>query len=223
MQKPLIVCGMDFSGTSMVAGMLHAAGIDMGDVESAEDVAQSDRPIRYRLFEDRWLQEICKWLARGIMEEPTNPGECIDMLFERFQRYCKGRNEQANGKRWGAKNNTLTFLTLHPRWKELPVEWVTTYRPLEDSMASAFRKLGHHPKVAAFLGVQAMAYEELCTGMETPPCINYDDLRYTPGKVASKLCRDFGLSLETHLAMTIIVDAKKGVIPWQPHGSPSPV
>lgn len=220
MQKPLIVCGMDFSGTSMVAGMLHAAGIDMGDVESAEDVAQSDRPIRYRLFEDRQLQELVQPCVARIMAHPTRVRGEVGDIFYTFCRYLDRREEEACGKRWGVKSNVLTFLALHPRWQELPVQWITTYRPLEESVTSAFRKLGNDPQLAAFLGVQYMAY-----GMLEPftHCIEYADAEdgnfARIHRVLSGLF-DVGFPID---ALYSVIDKRKGVIPWQPHGSPLPV
>lgn len=215
MQKPLIVCGMDFSGTSMVAGMLHAAGIDMGDVESAEDVAQSDRPIRYRMFEDRAFHKDFYWYAENIMEEPSTAHSEVLSLSGHFLEYMAYREASAKGKRWGVKSNILTFLTLYDKWKELPVEWITTYRPLADSMASAFDKLGMYPQIAAFLGAQWLAYIKLRPAM----CLRYSDLLRAPAEPTWNLKKFAGLHEASVYDMASIIDPiHKGVIPWQPSG-----
>ena len=48
--KPIVVAGVDFSGTSMVAGMLHAAGVDMGRV--LDHPPGEGQTIPYLTYED---------------------------------------------------------------------------------------------------------------------------------------------------------------------------
>ena len=218
MTKPIVVCGVDFSGTSMVAGMLHAAGIDMGDVESAENVAANDGPIRYRTFQCRELNAKLVHLAELQMinlPEITDPW--LDALYEKFIGYLKWREARAGDSVWGVKNNGLVFLAMHEKFDSIPVQWVVTYRDFGDIMQSSIQKIGRNPRFAAILGHEFLAWDIL-----TRPCrhitVLFDDFFINPVEQAQYLASRLDIDWNKVDAMASIVDLKtKGIIPC--HGS----
>lgn len=217
MPKPIVVCGVDFSGTSMVAGMLHAAGIDMGDVESAADVAALDRPVKYRTFEDRELNRKLKHLAElQITNLPDITHAWIEALYEKFMGYMKWREVGAQGNHWGVKCNGLVFLAMHEKFEDIPVEWVTTERDLQDSMESAFSKLGRIPRLASLVALEFLA-SELLFEKEAIFALDYENALYAPETEARFLGDWLGFSEEQITVMTsVIAPYSKGVIAW--HG-----
>lgn len=227
MTKPIVVCGIDFSGTSMVAGMLHAAGVDMGDVESAEDVAILDRPVRYRTFEDRWLQTMLAPLAANQMRLlPNITDEWLDGLYMAFQTYMRRRNmycegDPIEGRRWGVKNNGLLFLAMHPKFREIPVQWVTTYRSFENSLRSCFEKLDEKATYAALLGIEFLAWDQL---VKHPDLwiTGFNDVIAQPENISRSLCVDLlgyydPVARQKPIAdmVSLINHKTKGVIPWR--------
>jgi len=217
MPKPIVVCGVDFSGTSLLAGILHTAGVDMGDVESAADVlAQPDRPMRYRLFEDRSLQDTTQPIASGIMEAPHHIDLWLNDLFHCFQRYLRYREEKARGTRWGVKQNLLTLLTLHPDWHTLDVDWITTRRPFAHSFQSAREKLGSDPRLAAFLGVQYLAW----TRLQGIDMMDYPEIMRGNLWPIEDILTTRGLPYNFEMLYAQIDPHHGGRIPWPQHGLP---
>ena len=211
MAKPIIVCGIDFSGTSMVAGLLHHAGVDMGDVETADEVAASDRSVRYLTYEDKGLLNRLRPLAQELYPlAPVVPDEWVNALYHQFQAYCQERERKARGKRWGVKNNGLLFLSQHEQFANLPIQWVTTYRDDDDSLASCRQKLGPEARCAEMMRAQWIALELLYD--RDPIEVNFHALLSYPKLTASLLFAELGISSAPH-AHTFIHPDTKGVIP----------
>ena len=221
MDKPIVVCGVDFSGTSMLAGMLHAAGIDMGDVESEEDVAIVDRPVRYRTFEDRELKNKLTHLAELQMANlPDITHAWLEAMYDKFMGYVKWRNAMANGKRWGVKNNGLMFLAMHEKFADIPVQWVTTYRPQEDSLLSCSVKLGANPRYAALMGIEFLTWYKLIE--KGVPEVPFVELLYGAPGVAKQFSSGWlKISPDKIEQMSAVVDPiHKGIIPWRGSSQP---
>lgn len=219
MDKPIVVCGVDFSGTSMVAGMLHAAGIDMGDIESVDDVAASDRPIRYRTFQDRVLDNKLAHLAELQMANlPDITHAWLEALYDEFMDYLKWRETQAKGIRWGVKCNGLVFLAMHEKFADIPVQWVTTIRRLDASMQSCIAKLGPNPRYASLLAIQYLAFQYFFR-KDGVLSFSYESFLYQANSTTERLCRFVIESQQYAGEMIKTIDPKtKGILPW--HGSP---
>lgn len=215
--KPIIVCGIDFSGTSMVAGLLHAAGIDMGDVESAEDVAASDRPIRYRTFEDKTLRTILAPTARLMLGEmPVVSSQTIESISNIFTSYAKLRNERTQGRRWGVKCNGLLFLAMYEGIDPDLFEWVTTYRPFEESLESCRQKLGQNERYQMMMEAEYTPHHFLLQDPDTT-VMDFHKLLEFPTIMTSDLLTPLGYGMAWPDAYTLINPYTKGVIPC--HGS----
>lgn len=221
--KPIIVAGIDFSGTSMVAGLLHAAGIDMGDVESAKEVAASTRPVRYQTFEDKALKKRLEPLAKEMFASlPNITTSWLDRLYQQFTQYIILRTAEAQGKQWGVKNNGLLFLAMHPRFDEIPVQWVTTCRPLEESMDSCFDKLGFHSRYAAMMGVEYLAWRRFA-GHPSTWSFSFHDFLYGEQRDAKRLCRLIQTGGQKSQEILDFIDPEtKGVIPCRGLSQPQP-
>lgn len=190
----------------------------MGDVESAEEVAASSSPIRYQTFEDTYLRDGLGNLAQAQMENlPDISPAWLGILYSRFLSYLDMRTTLAAGKLWGVKCNGLIFLALHENFKDIPVQWVTTYRPLEDSLSSCFAKLGQNPHYAALLGVEYMAWSHLVEDKSHWE-FAFDDMLYLPHLETRRLCRKlYGHDTRWRELANVINLQTKGVVPC--HGS----
>jgi hypothetical protein len=210
--KPIIVCGVDFSGTSMLAGLLHSAGVNMGDVESAEDVARSKRPVRYRIFQDRELDEWLGPLASELITLlPHTPKDWLRRLAHEFAAYVWQRHKRAS-QRWGVKCNGLLFLALHTGFDHSLFEWLTTCRPLEDSMDSCFDKLGLSTEYASMLAAEYVAWKHLVTHQK-PLTFAFDDLLHQPDKEAERLSEHLWPGEKRALDVSQIDPRTKGIVP----------
>lgn len=229
--KPIIVCGIDFSGTSMLAGLLHAAGVDMGDVESVEDVAASDRIVRYRTFECRTLRAMLAPLSAEMLENPGYiSADWLSRLRDTFMEYCRIKSMYQEGSplerpRWGVKCNGLLFLAMCDDFNMDAFDWLTTYRPLEDSLDSCFDKLGRNTRHAAMLAAEYVAWRHLVE-KQSPGEFAFEDLLYKPQDEAWRLSRKLGLENRID-ALSLINPYTKGVIPChsslpEPHYSAQP-
>jgi len=213
--KPIVVSGMDFSGTSMAAGILHEAGVNMGDVESAEDVARDIRPIRYRTYECRVFRDRITPLAQELVTAlPVIPAWWLDDLACAFLGYCMEREAEAQGAPWGVKCNGLVFLSMYERFEDFPVQWVTTYRNHLHSMESAERKMAHlTPCYQMLLEAQLTPHVALCCKPELIS-VDFDDLLAHPQRAAYELLAPLGLGDRAFRAARIVDPKGKGVIPW---------
>lgn len=120
----IYVVGAPCSGTSLVAGMLHHLGVDMGEGHWLE----SSRP--YPTFEDARCKE--------YVAEPTPAQEFIMGGGRDFRAYCEMRLREANGRPCGVKIGAAYWLG-DPDPKTLPVRLVHVERPLEDAILSDWK------------------------------------------------------------------------------------
>lgn len=216
--KPIFITGMDFSGTSMLASMFRAAGVDMGDVETAEDVRHvlGIRAIGYRTFEDKPLVDLLTapaLLADFLLNFPYIDPDWLDKVYASVLAYIDERTERSLGKRWGAKSNGLVWLALHPKFHELPVQWVTTLRPLEDVMGSAWEKLGKSTFTGSLVGMQYTAWATLSSKKVWK--FAFDDMLRSPEATAQAIFRRTRIGQATNIA-NVIDPVSKGVLSW--HG-----
>lgn len=211
MMKPIIVCGVDFSGTSMTAGLLRAAGIDMGDVDTAREVAASKSPVRYQTFEDKDLRRRLEPLAMRFHDfYPDDLPLWIDLIGDYFKQYAQDRDADADGWRWGVKCNGLLFLAMDPGFELDEFEWVTTYRPFEESLESCRQKLGHHPRLEPMMAAESIAYEMLVQRIN-PIMVNFHDLLNVPVKSTHRLLSELGIHDDPTIVADLINPTTKGV------------
>jgi hypothetical protein len=205
---------MDFSGTSLVAGLLHLAGISMGDVGDEQDVAASDRPVRYRTFQCRDFDQRVRPLALEFEENlPSIPSEWLHKLTNCWVNYCEYRDRKARGKLWGVKCNGLLFLALYEGFPFDSVQWVTTCRDYEESVQSAEQKLGPLSNIAR-MSLEAQVVPQLALRL-SPSVIRapFDQLLQQPMRSTYQLLSYFGLGHLAFRVANLIDPVSKGVIP----------
>lgn len=125
MSHAVAVIGTGRSGTSAVAGMLHAWGIPMGDHLLPTDAANPDG-----YFEDEPLVALDEALLAGSRVGALSLGAYLRWRAQRSQV-------------WGAKDPRLVHIW--SRWRELlpcPVTVVHVERELEDCVRSCLRAYG---------------------------------------------------------------------------------
>lgn len=113
----IVVLGMHRSGTSMVAGLLHRAGIPMGI-----RLLESDELNTSGYYEDTSFLHWNKQVFASKKATWSSPPQ-LELIKElskihkrEFKALVKRRQEAANGKNWGWKDprNCFTCWSFHP-------------------------------------------------------------------------------------------------------------
>lgn len=204
--RPIVIAGMDHSGTSLLAGMLHHAGIAMGDVETCAEVLTNGRPEQYLTYEDRALLPAAQQYA--LTRDTAT-------FVAAVEDYIRVREAQADGRPWGVKHNALLFV--YGRL-ETPVQWVTTYRPLGTVVRSTLAKWRAHLPAALLKGLLCDQHAAYLAMRETLPPSNiflYEyAMRQGTGYLAHFTAPLLGEVTPAHLdAMAQIMDpVRKGVV-----------
>lgn len=123
----VFVCGTPSGGTSCIAGMLSALGVDMGESSDAPGVRG------YVTHEDTAVQRFFS----------TKPGDGPPILRQRMdiRGYLAYRRDRNPEGRIGVKGSALWWLD-DPESETLPLDIVRVTRPLEDAIRSDQRILG---------------------------------------------------------------------------------
>lgn len=192
----IIVSGCEYSGTSLTAGVLHHLGVNMGEIETPQDlwlqrhtheyVATEGQPRDYLSYQCRTFEHMTRpFLVDG------HPGNFYhaEALGECLMHYGLMRTGV-----WGVKHTALLFLTWYSGLSKLPAKWVLTQRRAEDQMHSCRKYCGDSTGlalwVAAVFGVQRLAYLRLRQQLaETPQVlvVDYELTRRYPRRTIDRL------------------------------------
>jgi len=133
MNKLAVIYGLPRGGTSLVAGILHHAGFDMGDIRGR--VKSYPNGESYPTYEDRgYLPHI---------HQHTKNKKVKELVLEdavALRRYVNRRLIRANGRPAGVKMPGMHLWSAVPDWVNMPVVTIRVVRPLADSVASSVRK-----------------------------------------------------------------------------------
>lgn len=184
----VLVTGLEYSGTSLVAGLLHHLGVDMGEI---------DTPAQLAAFQRAWRSQQCEGAARHYLSY-----EC-----QRFQRAAiplllqstveNHYHAQALGTLldhygdtrpagWGLKSTSLLYLAWWDGLARLPARWIVTHRRLEAVDASGAKYCGVTSPAALWAaqgrGVQQLARQRLLQRLAPRDCLvlDFDDIRMAP-------------------------------------------
>jgi hypothetical protein len=163
----ILVTGLEYSGTSLAAGLLHHLGVDMGQIETPaqlwahratwESLGCEGEPRGYLSYECQdFLQHALPYLRDATPANHYN-GECLGELLSHYALTRHGL--------WGLKSTQLCFLAWWSGLERFPARWVLTQRPLEEVSLSGARYTGVRTPWALWaaqgLGVQRLAWLRL--------------------------------------------------------------
>lgn len=210
--KPVIVCGTDFSGTSLVAGLLHEAGIDMGDIETEEEVRDGQTLLPYMTYECQIYRESVAVLPARVLSGELPEGEWVNELVDTFQAYTEFRN--TSKARWGFKNNGLVHLALDNRINYEDYDWVLVTRPFDESYRSCKKYLGNDPRYFTVLIKHHGAVFQWVKSPRPKIVIEYNRLLANPETETNRLLVSLGITpSDEH---KLVDPVQKGVLTW--HG-----
>jgi hypothetical protein len=129
-----MVCGTQSGGTSLIAGMLHYLGVDMGSFPTTPGIRG------YATYEDVSMKATYEDVSMKyyrLMPEPPEPYPVPIQQRFRLREYIKDRREKAGAQRFGAKMSSTYWLGFD--LSELGIDVVLVNRPLEDSIQSDWR------------------------------------------------------------------------------------
>lgn len=174
---PIIVAGRDHSGTSWLASLLQAQGVDLGDVE---DAPPPGRPEQYRTFEDRqWLAQFPSAAYDAWARQGSREG--LAQLAAACTQYLAQRRQRATG-RFGVKHNGLL-----PLYGRVPGLWLTTTRRSRSATRSRARRLCTRLQGAAWFAAQEQAQQaahaQLVEALDPACLFDFDAARRVPDYV----------------------------------------
>lgn len=140
------ILGMHRSGTSLIANILHASGISMG-----ENFLPPDELNNHGYYEDNGFL----WINKGLLEHcggswyeppPTRLLKMSRKFTNAFLKAFSARNSEASGRSWGWKDprNSLTCWFFHKCAPE--VRYIVVRRNKIDVVESL---LNGHPTLGA--------------------------------------------------------------------------
>lgn len=179
MKRIIMVAGLPSGGTSVVAGILHHLGVDMGRVRSDEETLAAARTLKsarhYRGYE-------CTVLAK--MFSTSSP---YRVVREYVQRRCE--------RPAGFKSNLCVLLgnSLDPI-ETLPISVLHVTRDLQDTFESDIKYTGNDTDRAQLRGLLHLGLTRLVERIPPTLTLSYEEiLRDRYGTVTS-IIRAFGLS-----------------------------
>jgi hypothetical protein len=184
----MLVTGLEFSGTSLVAGLLHHLGVDMGAIETPAQLQrlhaawqqqQLEGALRaYRSYEcQRFQAAAMPLLLQGTVENRYQ-AQALGTLLERYG------DTRPYG--WGLKSTLLLFLAWWEGLDTVPARWIVTHRPLEAVAASGATYCGTTSPAALWAaqvrGVQQLARQRLLARLarHSVLVLDFDDIRTAP-------------------------------------------
>jgi hypothetical protein len=196
----ILVTGLEYSGTSLAAGLLHHLGVDMGQIETPEQLwahratwesLQCDgQPRGYLSYECQdFLQHALPYLRDATPANHYN-GECLGELLSHYALTRHGL--------WGLKSTQLLFLAWWSGLETFPARWVLTQRPLEDVTLSGATYTGVNTPwglwAAQVQGVQRLASLRLtCRLGDRPTVLRYHHVRQQPQDAIGQLIETLDL------------------------------
>ena len=130
--KPVIVLGTGRSGTSILAGMLHTLGVDMGEKFVPTDI---NNPLGY--WEDVEFTNLNRDYIAKRLDFAQWKGQTISLIKRRVARHAE--NGDVQFFRWGLKIPANTNLL--PEYKELlpDAQYIVIKRDIEETKKSIMR------------------------------------------------------------------------------------
>lgn len=197
------VLGQFRGGTSAVAGVLHALGVDMGS-----GWPPSRRTNRHGTFEDRALARLCRRAFRepGVVERMPPPRR-----VRRLRRWAARRTAGVSPRVIGAKHPTLCLCIpqLLAAWPA--VRFVAVDRPASESVASIARAMTAWSADQAEAATRRLIEtrdQDLAAAGRTVLRVAYHDLLADPAREVDRLIEYLGLIVtpETRAAAIATVD-----------------
>ena len=182
--KLIMVAGLPSSGTSMVAGVLHHLGVNMGNLPTSEQEQATATMRHYRGFE-------CEDAKRQIGGLPSTCG--LEDVFSASQDYIEWRLATATGPA-GVKLNLLAVLGLADRLEDLPLAVVHVTRDLETTFESDIKYTGMDIKRASNRGLRHLALRQLVRRVRPACVIRYELALGNPDYTVHKLADSLGLA-----------------------------
>jgi hypothetical protein len=170
----IVVVGMPSGGTSLVAGLLHHLGVDMGRV--AEGVQPGAR--QYEGFE-------CLDCWEGGITGAFDPAAAQQFMASVVS-YCDARRAAATGP-VGVKHNPLVWLGMFSGIGALPIRLVHVRRPLDDVMRSDRRYRGDDLGRAGRMGMHWLAMQRLLEQVPPSATLDFGLVRESPAAAIATL------------------------------------
>jgi hypothetical protein len=199
------VVGLHRSGSSCLAGCLHAMGVHMGNVFTGCEANGG--------YEAKDLANIC---------EKAMPFPGTDMLMDnvklrkRFGKWIAARTGEAQKKETMAGGKYPHLCALLPAVKDIcgeALKVVHIDRPIEDSIASLIKRESHRHKPEKLEACQRFLYEEKTKNLAEVDhiTVNYIQLVNDPYKELSRIVEYLGLEIPDSLIVqaTEMVDGDK--------------
>jgi hypothetical protein len=184
----ILVTGLEFSGTSLVAGLLHHLGVDMGAIETPAQLQrlqaawqhqQCEGALRaYRSYECQRFQAAAMPLLLQSTCENRYHAQALGTLLERYS------DSRPHG--WGLKSTLLLFLAWWEGLDSLDARWIVTHRRLDAVAVSGATYCGTTSPAALWAaqvrGVQQLARQRLLSRLVHHPVLllDFDDIRVAP-------------------------------------------
>lgn len=179
---PVVVLGLHRSGSSCLAGVLHALGIYMGkDFRGCEPGGG---------HEDRELARLCE-TAMPFPKTQLRVSEHV--LKNRFLNWCRLRVKESRGKPIGAKYPHLCAMT-----SVIPSDAriVHAYRPLDESIESLVLRSGKKFSPERLEELQRFLWarkESFLAVREDTFTVSYDEILHDPERVITALAGWLGV------------------------------
>jgi hypothetical protein len=183
---PILVTAMPSAGSTSVAAMLSALGVDMGRCRSAQDSLENNQGRKYRTFECRELFD----RIYEVDEQRCSPGQLADI----FKTYLEKRRQEARGRPYGVKNVTILHLAPYQLIKEIPGRWVIVQRDLNAVFKSSMKYWGRlDRRRGMFMGRVWVEVQMLREKVAPVLDLWHEEVLLNPGVVADRMCDALGL------------------------------
>lgn len=214
-----IVLGSPRSGTSLVAGILHNSGVDMGNVNlnmpaggwsrSPDKMRDDPNPLGY--YEDTEFSQKNDAINNGTQGTYTSPPPIkdlagyqkkpvLDAIAQRLR--CRHAEAHYSGTDWGFKDPRTILVWMHydaHLTKPMDPKIIATFRnPLHTGRS--FRQLGACNSFPHAIGVAAEYQKRLADILRSTPwpvmALSFEDWWYRPDTNKDKLSTFLGRGLE---------------------------
>ena len=181
MARLIVVVGMPSGGTSLVAGMLHKLGVDMGRLPTKVEVAARRFPRAYDSYECQDLEAAIKHMLSGAEMAAAFHGYISNRLFCAIARQ-------------GVKNPRLLHMVGPERF---PIDVVHVRRRLEDVFESDMRHTESTPQRAAALGASVWAMRRFLSTVKPVLALDFEAALAAPEQAVAALVDSLGLAPTT--------------------------
>ena len=201
-QKPILICGMHRSGTSLIAQMLFACGLYLGEESTLMKAHTEENPTGYWEYNEivNFSEELITKL-NGSWSNPNpfkNPSWLLDINLKKEQRLAIEILHPLinSGRIWGWKDPRLTIIL--PFWKTLfpQLKLIICVRNPMEVAYSLSKRLNGHVDYDHGLKLWQDYHEILLrdsAGLETI-VVHYKTMLLEPKKELNRICKFINLS-----------------------------